>query len=99
MAKAKKNPIGRYFKGVIPVLIGRGTLVHIYHPFDERHICNSGKNAGRPPRDGEVDQRGQKEVAYYKTRAKYITCWRCLKLGVMNEKAGREAWDRGDYGF
>lgn len=97
MGRAKRNPIGRLFADTIPVVIGNRTLVHIYHPKDQIHICLSGKNAGRPPTSGK-DRRGEKEFEYYRSNAKYITCWRCIKLGVLNESEGRRAWDRGKRG-
>lgn len=97
MAKARKNPLGRYFPGVIPVVVGNGEYVHIYHPTKNFHICKSGKNAGKPPVNGNSDTRTQREVIYYRSNAKYITCWRCLKLASINLAEGREAW-RGSRG-
>ena len=96
MAKAKRNPIGRRFSGVTPVVIGRNTLVHIYHPEKHHHICLSGKNAGRRKEGEKFKKRKNQEFEYYQTRSQYITCYRCIKLGRMNEIEGRKAWDRGD---
>ena len=91
MAKARKNPLGRYFPGVIPVVVGNGEYVHIYHPNKQFHICKSGKNAGRPPVEGP-DQRSERTIQYYRSNAKFITCWRCLKLASINIAEGREPW-------
>ncbi len=88
--KAKRNPLGRPFEGVTAVVVGNGTLTHIWHPKKQRHLCGSGVNAGRVKEDG-TDNRG-KDQSIYRSNAKYITCWRCEKLGRMNESEGRKAW-------
>ncbi len=92
MAKARKNPLGIYLPGVIPVIVGQGKFVHIYHPTEHVHLCRSGKNAGKPPASGAPDLRGTREQIYYRSQAKNITCWRCCKLGYMNLREGRPAW-------
>jgi hypothetical protein len=91
--KARKNPIGKYFPDVIAVIVGQGKFVHIYDPELRLHICRSGKNAGKPPRAGEPDNRSTRRPVYYRSKAKHITCWRCLKLAFMNMKEGREPWE------
>ena len=91
MAKARKNPIGRTYPGAITVVVGQGEYVHLFHPDHKRHICNSGKNAGRAPAKGE-DLRDQRQPIYYATKARFVTCWRCIKLASMNLAEGRQAW-------
>lgn len=92
-SKARTNPIGKYFPGVIPVIVGQGKFVHIYDPDLRLHICRSGKNAGKPPRAGEPDTRASRRPVYYQSKSKHITCWRCLKLAYMNLHEGREPWE------
>lgn len=91
MAKARKNPLGRYFPDVIPVVVGNGDYVHIYHPVKNFHICKSGKNAGKAPINGP-DLRQERLIQYYESKARFITCWRCLKLASINMAEGREPW-------
>jgi hypothetical protein len=94
LSKAKRNPLGRSFPGVTVVTVGNGTLTHIWHPVKRQHLCGSGINAGRIKDDG-TDNRG-KAQDFYRSKAKYITCWRCEKLGMMNESEGRAAWQSED---
>lgn len=94
MAKARKNPLGRTFPGATTVVVGNGEYVHLFHPEHKRHICNSGKNAGKAPANPNADDlRAQRQPVYYATKARYVTCWRCLKLASMNLDEGRRAWE------
>jgi hypothetical protein len=96
MRKARKNPLGKYLPDVIPVVVGKGQYVHIFHPLKRTHICHSGKNAGKAPVAGNPDERSTRQPVYYRSSAKNITCWRCLKLAHMNVQQGRAPW-QGPY--
>lgn len=91
MAKARKNPIGTPApKGITLVQVGPyGKLVHVYDPQGDIHLCRSGKNAGRVGEHG--DRRGGPQ-ALFRTKSKFITCYRCQKLATLNMDAGRPAW-------
>lgn len=83
------NPIGRPAdvkawgsKGAL-VRVGEGKLVHVYVPRKKQILCESGAGASRSHQE------------FYRSKANYITCYRCAKLATMNTQDGRAPWDAG----
>lgn len=85
MPKARKNPLGIAFPGATTVRVGVGEHVHLYDPIRGLHLCRSGRNAGRKGGSGVIPK-------VYKTDGAKVTCYRCIKLGKLNQAAGRKPW-------
>lgn len=89
MGKARQNPLGSpAVAGVTPVFLGSGERTHVLHP-DGHVICRSGKNAGKTGKHGDRRRKPQK---IFRSKSRYIDCYRCQKLMEMNLQAGRQPW-------
>lgn len=85
MAKAKQNPYGSPAPvGVKVVRVGNGLHTHAMHPTTRIHMCQSGKNAGAKGGSGAFA--AGKALELYESDSKYVTCYRCQKLMVANER-------------
>lgn len=73
------------------MLVGKGEHTHVYNPDKHSVLCNSGKNAGRRRRDGSPTQRGAPQQLF-KSKANFLTCYRCEKLATRNVREGRKPW-------
>ena len=84
MAQARQNPIGSLKGDLVVVQVGKGKHTHVYNPATGLVLCNSGKNAGRKKPDGTNKRSGPQTV--YRSTANFVTCYRCQKLMMLNEK-------------
>ena len=87
MARAKRNPYGGLFPGVVVVRVGNGERTHILGA-DGTHLCRSGINAGAPG--------SRSKPLVFRSKGKFVDCYRCTKLGTINVKAGRQADESGN---
>lgn len=112
MPSARKNPYGLAAPpGVHLVRVGEGEQTHIWDaemPIQIRgaivgkgiHLCQSGKNAGNPPRDQRGQPWGGSGVTTNPRNAHdatFVTCYRCAKIGSLNlSRYGTFLRPRGD---
>jgi len=77
MSRARRNPIGLPAPpGDTLVRAGTGKHTHVLSPSGGMTLCKSGV-------------RGNKRPKLYRTRAKFITCYRCIKLVEGRPKRAR----------
>ena len=80
--KAKRNPYGLRAKGNMRIIrVGKGEHTHILNPKTSLHLCCSGKNAGKKGGSGA-------KPTLYESKAKFVTCYRCIKLAQANQSRG-----------
>jgi hypothetical protein len=79
MRAARRNPVGLPSSASV-VRLGSGEHTHFLNPKTGLTLCESG--AGRAKSSQPI----------YRSTAKQVTCYRCVKLAKMNLEAGREPW-------
>jgi len=101
MSRARTNPRGLPVPGGRIVLVGKyGLMTHLVGS-SGKVLCRSGKGAGRYPRGATAAEK--KEIlavrlrsgpTLYPSKAKKegVTCYRCAKLALINQAAGRSLW-------
>lgn len=83
MPRARQNPLGLPLPPKTEVVKAGayGEHTHIWHPHKHVPICKSGFG------------RAKGNQSYSPSDAKFVTCYRCAKLGNMNLAAGRQVWE------